>query len=93
MGSSPIISAHGRHRGHRVIPVGRPLPVVIDIVHPLHRDGVAGRGGAVAHHRAVSPPVPVGLDHRTHLAVEEAVGKSDKETLERDENNSGKNIH
>ena len=58
-----------------------PFSCVIDIVHPLHRDRVASRGGAVAHHRAVSPPVPVGLDHGADLPVEEAVGEGDEEAL------------
>ena len=70
-----------------------PFSGVIDVVHPLHCDGVAGGGGAVAHHGAVPPPVPVGLDHRAHLAVEEAVGECYEEPLERNEETSCEDKH
>ena len=47
----------------------------------LHCNRVSGRGGSIADVVSVPPPVPVASDHVAHLAVQEAVGKSDEEAL------------
>ena len=76
--TTPVISDRG-DRGHGVVAIRGPLPRLVDAVHALQRDGVCSRGRAVANIVPVPPPVPVGLYHGAHFAVEVAVGKCDEE--------------
>ena len=74
--------------GDGVVAMGGSLPsdVVTDVVHPLHGNGVPGRVWSQANVAGVPPGVPVTLDHRADLAVEETVGQRDEKPLERQEN-------
>ena len=74
--------------GDGVVAVGGSLPgdVVTDVVHALHGNGVPGRVWSEADIVCIPPGVPVALDHRADLAVEEAVGQGDEEPLEGEQN-------
>ena len=83
LGPPPVLEVG--HGGDGVVAVGGPLPVdvVTDVVHALHGYRVPGRVWSVPDIVGVPPPVPVPFDHCAHLPVEETVGQSDEEPLER----------
>ena len=86
LSSSPVLDVG--EGGDGVVAMGGSLPsdVVTDVVHPLHGNGVPGRVWSEADIVCIPPGVPVALDHRADLAVEEAVGQGDEEPLEGEQN-------
>ena len=86
LGPPPVLDVGDGGDGVVAVRGSLPGDVVTHVVHPLHGDGVPGRVWSQPDVVGVPPGVPVPLDHRADLAVEETVREGDEEPLERQEN-------